>query len=175
MDEYLDTSSNIFDIVRDHPGSHFRAIVNLSNRQIGVVEYHLHQLEKEEQIISVRHRGHKLFFDSTWEGRITKVKIIIDNLRKSLPREILIFLAQFPENQKLSIKEVAQNLKKSPSNFHWHIKRMIEDQLIIPVRRGRKVTLSLGIDEELINSLGSEIFPNRWDKFLDEIEARFGR
>ncbi len=175
MNTHPDTSSIILTLIQQNPGVHFRAILNLAGRQIGVVEYHLHQLEKNEKIVSVRHRGRKLFFDISWQDRINEVKTIINNLRKSVPREILLFLAQDPEHQNLSIKEVASRLKRSPSNFHWHIKRIIDDELINPVRIGRQVTLKLQLKEELINTLGKEIFPNRWEKFLDEIEARFGR
>jgi predicted transcriptional regulator len=175
LDTNLDTADLIHTLVQEHPGSHFRAIVKLSNRQIGVVEYHLHQLERKEKIISVRHRGLKLFFDRMWDERIPEVKLIINSLRKTVPRETLLFLAQYPENQNSSIKEVAIALNKSPSNFHWHIKRMTEDNLIKPVRKGRMVTLHLNVEESLINTLGKEIFPNRWEKFLDDIEERFGR
>ena len=75
----------------------------------------------------------------------------------------------------LSIKEIALQLKQSPSNLHWHIKRLIEDKLIIPVRKGRRITLQLNINVTVINSLGKEIYPNRWDLLLDDIERRFGR
>ena len=169
----MDTSDLIFSLVQSNPGIHFRALVNLSNKPIGVVEYHLRQMEIKEKIISVRHRSHKLFFDTLWEDKIGELKIIINNLRKSIPRKILLFLSQDQQNQHLSIKEVASKLNQSPSNFHWHIKRMIEDKLVEPVRRGREVILKLILDEEIINTLGKEIFPTRWDKFLDEIDFRF--
>ena len=87
----------------------------------------------------------------------------------------MLFLAQSPSNTTLSIKEIANHLNQSPSNLHWHIKRLIEDKLVSPLRKGRLVTLQLTITVSVINLLGKEIYPNRWDLLLDDIERKFGR
>ncbi len=173
MTEFVDTAEDIYKIIESHPGIHFRQILEESGRQLGVVEYHLQRLEKGERIISVHHRNLKLFFDFTWRLRIGSVMILIANLRKTVPRQILLLLSQSPEMHNLSIKELAKVLEMSPSALHWHIKRLTEDELIKPCRRGREVTLELLFDKELISKLGREIYPNRWERFLDSIEAKF--
>ena len=171
----FETASDILEIIYDNPGTHFRAIVELSKRQIGVVEYHLSRLEKESQIISIKHRDRKLFFPINWEDRIPNVKFLIDNLRKQIPRLILLILTEMPENQNISLLELAVKMGKSPSSLHWHIKRLVEDNLLKSVRRGRIVTLKLLIEPSFVYNLGIEIFPSRWEKFLDDIENRFNR
>ncbi len=175
MSYHFDTASDILEIIHDNPGTHFRAIMELSKRQIGVIEYHVNKLEKESQIISVKHRDRKLFFPINWEDRIPKVKFLIDNLRKQVPRLILLILTELPENQNISLIQLAEKMGRSPSSIHWHIKRLIEDNLLESVRRGRIVTLKLLIEPKFIYNLGNEIFPSRWDKFLDDIEKRFNR
>ncbi|MHA2030089.1 MAG: winged helix-turn-helix transcriptional regulator [Candidatus Kariarchaeaceae archaeon] len=175
MSEQEDVVDIIFAIISDNPGIHFRAIVEECGKQIGVVDYHLNKLLKDHKIVSFKHRGHKLFFLHQWENRIIEYKHLIDTLRKTIPRSILLFLAQSKNNTNLSIKQIADQLKQTPSNLHWHIKRLIEDKLVVPVRKGREVTLQLNIKIPIINFLGKEIYPNRWDRLLDDIEMRFGR
>ena len=147
----------------------------MAERQIGVVEYHLRQLEKNRTIISINHRSQKLYFDISWEESVGELKALINHLRKKISRQILLLLTQRPEFQNKSMKELANEIKKSPSNLHWHIKRLIEDELIIPQRRGRSIILKLNVTPELISRLGEEIYPTRWDKFLDDIDTKFGR
>ena len=67
-----DVTEVILAIGSENPGSHFRAIGEESNKQIGVVDYHINKLLKELSIISFKHRGHKLFFLQSWENKITE-------------------------------------------------------------------------------------------------------
>ena len=168
-----DTREQIYQIIKNHPGIHFRGIVTEASRQIGVVGYHLDLLERENRIIAIRHRRYKLFFDSSWKNQIQEVKVLVSNLRKTIPRAILLLLSHFPETQEICIKDLANILKLSPSSLHWHIKNLIQDQLINTRRKGREVVLNLLIDKDVINFLGQKIYPNRWEKFLDQIDSIF--
>ncbi|OLS27326.1 MAG: hypothetical protein HeimC2_11630 [Candidatus Heimdallarchaeota archaeon LC_2] len=175
MTNHEDVSEIIYYIIQDNPGIHFRSILEKSDKQIGVVDYHLTKLEKNNQIISIKHRNLKLFFLKSWENRLNEFKHLIDALRKTTPRNILLFLAQNPNHENLSTKEVAVNLNLSPSNLHWHVKRLVEDKLIIGIRKGRQVTLKLNVEILTIIFLGNEIYPSKWERILDDIESRFGR
>lgn len=168
-----ETREHIFQIIKNHPGIHFRGIVTESNRQIGVVEYHLRVLEQSKRIVTIRHRRNKLFFDSSWKQQLPEVKTLVSNLRKTLPRAILLLLSQYPETQEICIKDLAKVLNRPPSSLHWHINNLIRDQLITTRRIGREVVLELLIEKQLINHLGQKVYPTRWDKFLDDIDHMF--
>jgi len=168
---YIDTKSIIYEKICNNPGIHFRELVNSLGREVGVIEYHIRRLEKEDLIIGIRHRKQKMFFDSTWEERIDDVKILINNLRKTIPRSILIYLSNL-KVEYISLKSLADELGISSSGLHWHIKRLIEDKLILPKRRGREVLLRLNIESMLIHKLGKEIYPSKWEIFLDEIHYK---
>ncbi|MFX0210144.1 MAG: winged helix-turn-helix transcriptional regulator [Candidatus Hodarchaeota archaeon] len=173
MFEPGDTTEQIHQIIKDHPGIHFRGIVTESGRQIGVISYHLDLLVQAHRIIAIKHRKHKLFFDSSWIDQLQGIKALVTNLRKKIPRAILLLLSQFPETQELCIKDLAEILKLPPSTLHWHIRRLIQDQIIMSKRRGREVVLQLSLDKEVINHLGEKVYPTRWDQFLDDVDRVF--
>ncbi|MCY3413733.1 MAG: winged helix-turn-helix transcriptional regulator [Candidatus Heimdallarchaeota archaeon] len=172
MSEYVDTRNIVFEAIKNNPGIHFRALVELLERQVGVINYHIDGLEKEELIIAIKDRKKKLLFDHTWKDKLPNIIKIVSNLKKSVPRQILLILHKVPNNGGILMKELGQKLGMSSSSLHWHVKRLIEDDLIIPKRRGREVVLKLQISIENIEYIGREIYPSKWDTFLDEINER---
>ena len=168
----MDTRVEIFYLINENPGIHFRGIVKELNREVGVIDYHLQVLEKDRVIISVKYRSLKIYFDHTWEKSLDEVKIIVANLKKKTSRSILLLLCENKENQNVPLKELATKLGKSPSNLHWHVKRLIEDRIVRSMRRGREVTLKLNVDRSLLHRLGNLVFPSKWDIFIDEIHDR---
>lgn len=140
MFEFSDTAINLLDIIKSKPGIHFRGLVEESNRQVGVVKHHLRSLEKKNIIISIGHRNNLLYFDALYEEKIDEVKDLINYLRKTIPREIILIVSTL-KKEFISLKQIAETLKRSPSSLHWHIKRMIEDGIIYPVRKGRQVSV----------------------------------
>lgn len=171
---YLNLEDEIFDIICNNPGIHFRGILEKCGREVGVVTYHLKILKKENAILSISHRKRVLYFDHSWSDRVNEVELLISYLRKRQSREILLFLTD-PANQQLALKELAARLDRSPSNLQWHVKKLIDDHLVQPIRKGRKIILKLLVEEKILNHLGKEVFPSRWEQFLDEIEDKFGR
>lgn len=136
------------------------------------MDYHLFRLEKENAIISINHRGKKLFFDSSWGGRKKEIMQLVGYLRKPVSRAILVYLSTIDD---VSLQEVAEKMQMTNPALHWHIRRFIEDEVVIAKKRGRSVVLSLLIDPRIILNLGKEVYPSAWDKFLDEIHSKFVR
>jgi predicted transcriptional regulator len=168
-----DTTEQIYQIIQDHPGIHLRGIVTESARQIGVVVYHLKVLEQAERIIGIRYRRNKLFFDGSWRTQIDEVKGLVSYLRKKIPRAILLLLSQFPETQELCLTDLSKILRLPPSTLHWHITKLVQDQLVSSRRRGREVVLELLVEKSVVNQLGEKVYPTRWEKFLDDIDRTF--
>ncbi|MFW9916731.1 MAG: winged helix-turn-helix transcriptional regulator [Candidatus Thorarchaeota archaeon] len=168
-----DTTERIYQIIQEHPGIHLRGIVAESGRQIGVVVYHLKVLEQAERIIGIRYRRNKLFFDGSWRTQIEEVKGLVSYLRKKIPRAILLLLSQFPETQELCLTDLSKILQLPPSTLHWHITKLVQDQLVSSRRRGREVILELLVEKSVVNQLGEKVYPTRWEKFLDDIDRTF--
>ena len=169
----METSEVIYNVIVDEPGIHFRAIMDRLQKQTGVISYHLNKMEKEELIISVRHRKEKLFFDKSWDGKIEEIKSLISNLRKKIPRLIIISLNNYPGASSLALNEFSELLNIPKSSFHWYVKNLIEDGVLEPKRKGRTVSIILLADKTIVNKLGKIIIPNRWDKLLDDVDSTF--
>ncbi|MFX0115130.1 MAG: winged helix-turn-helix transcriptional regulator [Candidatus Hodarchaeota archaeon] len=167
------TAERIYRIIETQPGIHLRGIVTESGRQIGVVVYHLKVLEQDNRVISIRYRRNKLFFDATWRAQIEEVKGLVSHLRKKIPRALLLLLSQFPETQEFSMTDISKILELPLSTLHWHIKKLVQDQLIASRRKGREVVLKLAIERRLVSQLGEKIYPTRWDQFLDDLDTTF--
>ncbi len=169
----MDTGEEIYNLIVNEPGIHFRGIMDRMQKQIGVISYHINKMELEDKIISIRHRKLKLFFSKSWEENVNEIKSVITNLRKKIPRLIIMSLAQYPNTQSLSLKDLSALLQMPTSSFHWYIKRLIEDGILKPIRKGRTVLLTFKVDPLLIKNLGKKIYPTKWDKFLDEVDSIF--
>ncbi|MCE7736304.1 MAG: winged helix-turn-helix transcriptional regulator [Candidatus Heimdallarchaeota archaeon] len=169
----METSEIIYNVIVDEPGIHFRAIMQRLEKQTGVISYHLNRLEKDDQIISIRHRKEKLFFEKSWDGKIEEIKALISNLRKKIPRIIIISLNNYPETSTLTLNEFSELLAIPRSSFYWYVKNLIEDGVLEPERKGRTVSISLKVNKIVVDQLGRIIIPNRWDKLLDDVDSIF--
>lgn len=169
----METSEVVYSVIVNEPGIHFRAIMEKLQKQTGVISYHLNKMEKDDIIISVRHRKEKLFFDKSWDGKIEEIKSLISNLRKKIPRLIIISLNNHPGANSLSLNEFSALLDIPKSSFHWYVKNLIEDGILEPRREGRTVSISLRVDKEIVEKFGKMIIPNRWDKLLDDVDSIF--
>ena len=168
-----DTGSDLFELIKNNPGTHFRKLIELSDRAVGVVEYHIKRLEHENIIFSVKQGGFTRYFDFTWKDRLDQVKFLIGHLRKRTSRKLILLLSLYPEYETKSLKELAESMGKSPPALNWHVKSLVNDLILEPVRRGRTVTLRLKIERSVVNTLGKDIYPSRWDEFLDNIHDLF--
>ena len=72
-----------------------------------------------------------------------------------------------------SLKQIASDIGIAQSTLNWHVKRMIDDEIVQPKRYGRIVTLRLFIGHDIVRTIGNEIYPSRWEKFLDYINDSF--
>ncbi len=169
----METNEQIYNVIVNEPGIHFRAIMERLQKQTGVISYHLNKMENEDLILSIRHRKEKLFFDKSWDGKIEEIKSLISNLRKKNPRLIIISLNRFPETKSLALNELSEVLDIPKSSFHWYVKNLIEDGILEPKRSGRTVSVSLKADKTIVEQLGKTVLPNRWDKLLDDVDSIF--
>lgn len=167
-----ETQETIFNYIFDNPGVHFRDIVNTLEREVGVVNYHINALIRSKGIIDVYIRNKRLFFAWHWQEEIDDVAFAINHLRNPPTRNIILLLSD-EKTSELSFKEICSILQKSPSSLHFHVKKLVEDKVIVARKRDREVKLSMNIEKALVKRLGDEIYPTRWQTFLDDIDKKF--
>lgn len=174
MNNNDDSNLSFFRLIVDNPGIHFRKIVEISGKNIGVVQYHLSNLEKDNSIFHIIQGNQKLFFDHTWSDRFSDILVLIGFLRKPVPRNIIIALAK-SDTGELSMKQLSVLLRQKPSSIHWHFKRMVEQKVLVPRKKNRQIYLRCAIEKNVVFKIGTVIFPNRWQNFLGQLDLRYSK
>jgi DNA-binding transcriptional ArsR family regulator len=133
------TRTEIYSFINANPGVQFRAICGGLGLSIGVVQFHLAQLQKSGLITSFRKGRYKRFFEA---GRFSSREMeTIAWLRLDTVRNIVKVLL---EKKQLSHRELAVHLKISSQGLTWQMNRLLETRLIQQNRNDFNVTYTLG-------------------------------
>lgn len=84
------TRMMIRNLIKSHPGMHFKAICNYLNLPLGVVEYHLGVLTKAGLVSAFRDGRYKRYFE--FERFDRRKMILISLLRRETAGKILLIL-----------------------------------------------------------------------------------
>lgn len=154
----------IFEFIRTHPGSHLREIKRELNLGMGVIQYHLYGLEREQKIISRRRGLHKRFYTTQIFG--DRQLEILDTLSQETDRDILLFLIQNPDATQ---KELSEYVKISAASINWHMRRL-SDTGIVEVKRDRVNVRYLVRDNQAeILALLRSYHPAVWERWADRL------
>ena len=133
------TRTEIYSFINANPGVQFRAICGGLGLSIGVVQFHLAQLQKSGLITSFRKGRYKRFFEA---GRFSRREMeTIAWLRLYTVRNIMKALL---EKKQLSHRELAVHLNISSQGLTWQMNRLRETKLIQQSRNDFNVTYTLG-------------------------------
>ena len=132
MDEHENNLKRVLDYIDSHPGCHLRQIKNELKIAMRTVQYHLNNLERSGKIISERQNWFKCYFISGLfkesERNILKV------LNQETSRQILLFIL---ERKKPTQSEIVDELHMAAPSIHWHVKRLVESQVILESKEGK--------------------------------------
>jgi predicted transcriptional regulator len=133
------TRTEIYNFISDNPGVQFRAICSGLGLSIGVVQFHLVQLQKNGLITSIRKGRYKRFFAA---HKFTRSEIeTIAMVKLNTVRNILKALL---EGKRVSHHELAVRLSISSQGLTWQMKRLRESGLIQEDRGSLSVTYTIG-------------------------------
>ena len=143
----------LYGYIESNPGIHLSALTRLSDLGNNQATYHLDRLEKEGRIWSRREGRLLIFFaDSIPMGESYSGPLLDINFSKnSIKRSILMHLNQ-SELMDLagpSGSQMAKELGVSPQVFSYHIRSLIDWEMVERKRSGLKVSLfitELGIE-----------------------------
>jgi predicted transcriptional regulator len=147
------TRNDIYKLIEQNEGSHFRKICRELDKKMGVVQYHLNVLEKNGLIRSVKDGRYKCFF-ATSKGSSTDYKpqqdlnpeqkqvreIVITAMKRDTPKKIIDHLR---ENQHGSHQDLARISEVSPQAITFHCQRLLELGIIGSDKMGRQKYYSL--------------------------------
>jgi len=145
MDEILESpKSKILDFIITNPSSHLRKIKKNLGFSMGTIQYYLAMLEKEGKIKSIKTKFYKNYYhvDESDEE-------ILSVLNLDSPRSIVMYLIQ---HEPSTHKEIANGVGLSSSTVSWHMKRLIELQIVQTEYSGKYTIYNLiDRDNVLIN------------------------
>jgi len=119
------TRDRVLEMVRRTPGIHFRELGRRLGLPMGAVEYHIHQLLKQDLIVARSEGRYKRYYAEGKHG--SEEKRNLSYLRKPVPRSILIRLMLEPGSRHKDLKEA---LSLTGSTLTFHLQKLIGDGLV---------------------------------------------
>jgi len=128
----LDTRRRIYELIFSSPGLHFREIMRKLDIKIGVLEYQLDILDKQELIVKKKDGYYTRYFI---RDKISpKEKTIISLLRLKIPRHIVLFLYF---NKYSCNKDILNEMGIPPSTLSYYLRKLVRADILVDEVRGR--------------------------------------
>ena len=154
----------ILNFIKANPGTHLRKIKQELNLAMGVIQYHLYRLEREQVIVSARHGLYKRFYA---EKRLrTEDRDILNLLSQETERDLVLFLIR---NPLASQKELSDFARISPSSTSWHMKRLSLAGIVSGRRENGSVYFAVTADQTRILTLLQNYHPRIWEKWAERL------
>jgi predicted transcriptional regulator len=139
-DESIDaTQRRILDYITAHPGVHLRQICRELGLAMGDVQYHVHRLEKDARVTSMRRGLYRFFYPHALFGE--KQKDVLGMLSLDAPRKLLLSLLERPD---VGQEELARSMSVTQPTISWHLKRLVDLGIVEKRQSGRSVTYRVG-------------------------------
>ena len=134
----LDTRRRIYELILASPGSHFREIKRKLDLKIGVLEYQLDILEKQELIVKKKDGYYTRYF--VRDEMSPREKEIISLLRLKIPRHIVLFLYFNPDSCN---KDMLEEMNIPSSTLSYYLRKLVRSDLLNDEVRGRNTFYSI--------------------------------
>ncbi len=162
------TRQRIYQIIERNPGCHLRELKKRAGvSSMGNLEYHLDYLELHE-LVTTRPNGHyKRYY-------ITRVRVrnkqLVGLLRQEVPRRIAVFLLLNPD---ATHKQIGQQFTISPSTLSFHLKKMVQREVLSRRKEGRTTHFRVNEPEDVARTLIT-YRPTFLDKVVDRFAEVWG-
>lgn len=124
---------NISKYIVDNPGTTKAEISSNLGINRGTVKYHVHKLESDSKIASMKVSKFTKLFKNSSELKNDE-KIITSHIRGETSR---ILLWSILENPGITNQELAKTLRLDKSTVHWHANKFLADDMIRFEKEGR--------------------------------------
>ncbi|PIU21878.1 MAG: transcriptional regulator [Candidatus Diapherotrites archaeon CG08_land_8_20_14_0_20_34_12] len=165
----LEVRRNLYDLIKQSPGVHFRELKRRSNLAIGSLQYHLSVLERGGFVICRKEKKFARYFPLDFYSK-EEDKTILSLANDS---KIKLALLHLLKKKKITNEFLSKQLNLSPSTISFHLNKLVVAQLIDRNKKGRKTIYSLKNPEKVIELLGQYrkgLFDDLADNFVDLFE-----
>ena len=141
------TRADIFNLIDQNEGMHFRKICRKLDKKMGVVQYHISVLEKHGYIKSIKDGRYKCFFSEKHtlqeqfqmqqmtEDQQELRQFLITSMKRKTPK---IIIEALMDDEKVSHQDLAKLCDVSPQAITFHCQRLTELSLIDSEKIGRQ-------------------------------------
>lgn len=165
----IDLKTLILDHINRSPGIRYRELLRLSGLTNGALEYHIKILEKTQKIKVDRLHGRRpRYFPLDMEAEEAR---IMGHIRNISSRQIVLFIL---EHDLCTFGEILEHMNKAPSTISWHLKRLVETE-VISIIRGQELQLYKISNIQLVSNVLSKYKDSLSDKVADEYYEMFGQ
>lgn len=130
----------IEEMIKNQPGIFFRSTIRNTNRTVGVIQYHLNYLERNNLIVAYEVNNYKGYFPTSMRTLPEKQKKALIMLRTAQKQEIIETLMK---NGEVSQKELTTQMDISDQNLSYHLKVLEQMELITRNRTSNGKVISL--------------------------------
>ena len=146
MDGILESpKAKILEFIIANPSSHLRKIKNNLGFSMGTIQYHLTMLENEGKIKSTKTKFYKNYYHINESN-----DKILSILNLNSPRNIVIYLIQ---HEPSTHQDIAKGVGLSSSTISWHMKRLIELQIVRTEFSGKYTVYNLRDKKNVLSNL----------------------
>jgi len=131
-------------MIEESPGTYFRSTIRMTNRTVGVIQYHLNWLMDHNKIVSYETHNYKGFFPSSMVKLPEKKKRALIMLRIPVKHEILTTLVHKGE---IPQQQLVEEMKLTDQTLSYQLKILEKMELITRERTGLGKVVKM--DEEL--------------------------
>jgi len=156
----------ILEFIRDNPSTHLRKIKNSLGYSIGTTQYHIARLENQGKIYSKKEGFYKNFFHVSDLNDDNEIMSLL-NLESS--RKIMIYLIN---NEPCSHSEIARGIGLTSSTVSWHMKKLIESEIVQLSYNGKFSIYSIKNRNKLIHIL-NRYKDSTWNDMINNMVEIF--
>ncbi len=167
--ESLDpTQRRVLEFITSHPGVHLREICRGLELAMGVVQYHLRRLERDGRISSMRRGLYKFFYPVDLFG--ARQRDVLSVLSLERPRELLLNIIEHPGSTQEALAGAAGISQPTVS---WHLKRLIDLEIVDRHQQGRVVTYGVVGGGAEIAAFIKTYHPTVWERWSSSLADIF--
>lgn len=159
----LEIRQNLYSLISTCPGLHFREIQRRTEVSTGQLTYHLDCLVKAG-LLRTSSDGEYLRYYA-YPEMADEERRILEIVHRESPRHILLCLL---ENDACSNEQLTERLHLSPSTVSWHIKKLVDENIVKKRVAGRESLYSIN-DPELVR----KVLIKYKETFMDKLVDRF--
>jgi len=133
--------SDIYQLIRNNPGVHFREICKKLDKQFGVVQYHVDVLTRAGLIFSKKEGRYLHFFSSEHDSEDKKI-VVQCYLQRTTARTILVHLAL---HGRTAHSDLVITCGVTSQAITFCVKKLVKHDLITESKEGRQKYYELSV------------------------------